>query len=523
MLPCTDCGCVDCACTDDYSSSGTGGAGRPCPFTGGDSIVISGGELPGAPGTSIVFTNGPDTNTVATTVLTIIAQPSDSDGPSSIRLRAGIQGGEYVYGLLSMTAGNVTLSIGNQGGEFESNVDAVTGGISGFATLTLCWKPPVQIGTVDGAQAGADEAFGDPEWESSGVVENILTYNDGTSCARDSLGDNETSGPIGVNWYPFIEPESTITEIRMVVNCRENASPANGIEDESATVTAGSVGLSDKATGTAIPAPSFAELQYSWTGGDLTGVTAADINLNGMVGVAQFHMPLGSGGGTTVDVEGMQLAILYETPDKTPGRLTFTYTNGATTACVTAQTTQGEGGGFPGVNVISDTWDITSTDIDCNSATCAASCGDPVDCATAECCDESGSAAFTDELMVSGFTTSGGSPCCTDDAADYALEFDASPQGASGGCSWINFNTDCDDNSFQIRARIWRPLPGVAECYWDVVVSCFDGINLSFSVVYRSAVIASLDCDNFPITLNKLSEINPDGVTFPSSITLDNT
>jgi hypothetical protein len=526
IIGCANCGCLACDCTDDYSSSGTGGAGRDCPFTGGGSLDISSGVLTLTPSTPIVFaSNGPDLNLTATTELTIVCQPSDSDGPSTIQLRAGIDGASYVYGQLAMTGGNVTISVGTSDGELDTEA-AGTGGIAEFVTLALCYKPPVAIGTSSGVFAGADEASGDPEWEFSGVVENILTYNDGTSCARDSLGDDETSGPIGVAWYPVLPADATITEIRMVVNCRENASPANGIEDESATVVAGSVGLSDKATVTAIPAPNFSELQYSWTGGDLAGVTAADINLNGMAGAAQFHMPLGSGGGTTVDVEGMQLAIFFTHTLKTPGRITLTYTKGATVECVSAITVDATGGGFPGLTAPADTWEVTSTVINCSSATCDTCAGEdtPVVHGCTECCTNDAPAEFTTDMSIGSLTPTSGSEgdCCTSISGNYIAEL-----MEEGDCGiWKYSETiECEndgDRSFWIQVQL-SSFGGF--CYWQSYIYCKSDSG-TIALLYQGPQINPIfdDCTDFPYTLTKQYEIHfgtADDTVFPNTVTLD--
>jgi hypothetical protein len=527
IIGCPSCGCLECDCTDDYSASGTGGTGRACEFTGGGSLDISSGVLTLTPSTPIVFaSNGPDLNLTATTELTIVCQPSDSDGPSTIQLRAGIDGANYVYGQLAMTGGNVTISVGTSDGELDTEA-AGTGGIAEFITLELCWKPPVATGTSSGVFAGADLANGDPEWEAEGVVENILDYPDTTTyCSCGSLGDDQTSGAVGIEWYPLLPADATITQITLSVYCEESADPANGIEDSEATATAGGVSLADKATNSAIPALGGGQLSYTWSGGDLTGVTAADINLFGMSAAMAFHMPLGSGGGSQPNVYYMLLTIAFTHTIKTPGRITLTYTKGATVECVSAITVDATGGGFPGLTAPADTWEVTSTVINCSSATCDTCAGEdtPVVHGCTECCTNDAPAEFTTDMSIGSLTPTSGSEgdCCTSISGNYIAEL-----MEEGDCGiWKYSETiECEndgDRSFWIQVQL-SSFGGF--CYWQSYIYCKSDSG-TIALMYQGPQINPIfdDCTDFPYTLTKQYEIHfgtADDTVFPNTVTLD--
>lgn len=520
---CETCACAaDCACTDDYSASGTGGEGRDCPFTGGESLAITGGELIGVSPNTIVFDeNGPDTNEVSTTVITIVTQPSDSDGPSTIQLRAGIDGGSYVYGQLAMTAGDVSISVGTQDGELESNEDADTGGIAEPITLSLCWKPWVETGTIDSVFVGAETRSGGTDWNDA---DNVLGYNDNTYAWHGPLASGNQTPAIGIGFFPILPNDATLTGFSAEVRCRQVANPGNDPIVSEAVISAGGSSSADLSAGESVPSPNFGVL--TWGGaGNLCGIstTAAAINSTGMGFSIRFQFTVDNDG--DIDIDHIVVAVYFTAPLKGPGRVTLTYTKGMTTACVTTQTTSGEGGGFPGISFIADTWDVDSVEIECNSDSCEASCGDRVDCAS-ECCSEEGSDDLTEELVLGGFET-GVSACCSHNAADYTLEFATPTSDASDGCAWVygDIVNDCepfeDGNSFFIQALLYSPAS--SGCLWEVTINCFDGLDLSFTAKYRSAEIVDDECDGFPITLTLFSEINPDGVTLPETITLDNT
>ena len=524
MIGCPECGCADCNCTDDYSAAGTGGAGRPCPFTDGDSLDISGGELAGTEGTTIVFANGPDTSLTATTELTIVCQPSDSDGPSTIQLRAGIDGANYVYGQLSIDSGDVTISVGTQDEELDTE-NAGTGGIAEFVTLALCYKPPVATGTSDGVRAGAETVTGGAGWSDP---ENVLTYNDGTFATPGSLGDDQTSSPIGVHFFPMLPTNATITRMDLEVRCREDASPANGIEDAVAQITAGAVTLADKAAFDPIPAPSFGLLSYTWSGGELAGVTTASCNSIGVSGSTAFHMPSGSGGGTQPDVDHVLLAIFFTHPIKTPGRITLTYTKGMTTECVSAITVDAIGGGFPGLSFVADDWQVTSTEINCSSATCdTCDDGDPdLGGCNDQCCDEeTGRETITNSLSIGPFTPDSGSEedCCTSVSGDYVVDIISEED-----CGvWEYHETiPCEsggDREFHIQ--VYLTTVGGGMCRWEADMYCSSSAGAIYRHYDGPNIVAFTDpCDEFPYTLTKQSEIlfgTADDTVFPDEVTLD--
>lgn len=552
-FPCAgDCECIDCNCTDPYNTPGTGGAGTACPFTGGGALVIAGGVLNGTAGTSIVFTNGPDDDVVSTTVLTIIAQPATSGGPSVIELRAGIVGAEYVYGRLTMSgSGDISISVGTNGGVLAERENVDSGGIAEFVTLELCWKPPVFVGDVN-------VQFYSMPYSSaaglSGVVfsspENILATDGITADAEligNSGGAGSVSGSLTAFFNPVLPADATITSIGIGVNLMAVQPPE--VVDRSADLLAGLVSLADKALGEAVPNGIISDMGYLWTGADLTGVTAAAINTHGIEFTATYEIPASiSEGAATVSVDSIELQIDYTFRNLIPGRVTLRYTKGAVSECVTGSTTSPEGGGFPGLSFTTDNWQVTSTDIRCTTEECDICEFTPSDPCNSNCClsglpDVSAILSLGPIFDVVGT----GSSCFPDTNTHALISFNGTPF-MDIPCMWSAWiHNDIGSGNTLIPITMAYIAGDGINCFWEAVLHCVTNdefgdyllphptrpatdtiVPAGYSgviAVYRGPNITADDCIAFPVTLNRTSYTNygTNTVEPPTSLTLDET
>jgi hypothetical protein len=430
-----------CACADNYNTPGTGGAGRPCPFTDGDDLVIADGVLTIADRT-ITYTGGPD-NVIDTVTVTVVIQPTTSSGPASLTVRIAITGALYVYARVEVSGDIVILSLGSSQGQLaEQEID--TAGIDDPLTLEACFKPPVVLQedvltaiAIRGYRGGATPAFLDNP-------ESVLLDKDNVTGSAGSLGEGDTFS-IGAEFFRPIPDDAEVSGFAVSVTWAEAAAPGNGIFDSSAVLTYGGHVMEDQAHFDALPEVTLGDFGYGgWD--DLWGETSIDVaemNQQGITFGVSFTSPIGPGGGTQVDSDSILLGLYYYQDITQPGRLSARVTSPTMSGCLSVAI-KGTvfGGGVTGITAVGE-WEIDNYTRTCDQSACAF-CLPPVDCVSS-CCNENDGTDFEAQMLVEGFDDTEILPDTLDnvpayDADSYVITNLMSPNAPYNSCLWAGGN-----------------------------------------------------------------------------------
>lgn len=430
-----------CDCADNYNTPGIGGLNenRSCPFTNGDDLEVVGGVLVIADRT-ITYSGGPD-NVIDTIHVTVVIKPTTSSGPASLMVRVAINGALYAYAKVDVTGDEVTLSIGTSSGELQSQIIG-TEGIDDFITLEVCFKPPVILEEdvlfgigIQPYQVTGNFFFGTP---SASIVED----GDAGEGTNSSLGEEDTAS-LAAGFYRPIPDDAELVGFAAQVKCREAADPGNGIIDSSAVLQMGLTAGDDYAFNDPIPALAFGFGTLGYGGpDDLWGelsVDTADYNQNGAIFGISFFCPLGTGGGTQVDVDAIALGVFYLQDITQPGQLSAQVTTGGLSGCL-HEGIKGVifGGGNTGITAVGE-WEVDNYSRTCDQEDCTF-CLPPVDCVNS-CCNEDDPVEFEAQQLVEGFDDTETLPDTFGPALAY--EFDsfvlnhvAIPAASGDSCVW---------------------------------------------------------------------------------------
>lgn len=430
-----------CDCADNYDTPGIGGlnVNRSCPFTNGDDLEVADGVLY-IEDRTITYSGGPD-NVIDTVHVTVVIKPTTSSGPASLMVRVAINGVLYAYAKVDVTGDEVTLSIGTSSGELQSQIIG-TEGIDDFITLEVCFKPPVILEEdvlfgigIQPYQVTGSFHFGTP---SASIVED----GDAGEGTNSSLGEEDTAS-LAAGFYRPIPDDAELVGFAAQVKCREAADPGNGIIDSSAVLQMGLTAGDDYAFNDPIPAMAFGFGTLGYGGpDDLWGelsVDTADYNQNGAIFGISFFCPLGTGGGTQVDVDAIALGVFYLQDITQPGQLSAQVSTGGLSGCL-HEGIKGVifGGGNTGITAVGG-WEVDNYSRTCDQEDCTF-CLPPVDCVNS-CCNEDDPVDFEAQQIVEGFDDTETLPDTTGPVLTYGfdsftLTHVVIPAASGDSCVW---------------------------------------------------------------------------------------
>jgi hypothetical protein len=307
--------------------------------------------------------------------------------------------------------------------------------------LELCFKPPVLLEEDVPSMIGVQPYevtgtfhFGTP----SASIEQDGDAGEGTN---SSLGEEDTAS-LAAGFFRPIASDATLTGFSVSVHCREAADPGNGIIDSSAVLQMGLTIGDDYAFNDPIPAMAFGFGTLGYGGEtDLWGELSVDVedyNLDGAIFGISFFCPLGTGGGTQVDVDAIALGVFYTVDISQPGQLSAQVTGGLS-GCL-HEGIQGVifGGGNTGITTVGE-WEVDNYSRTCDQENCDF-CLPPVDCVNS-CCNEDDPTDFESQQLITGFDETETLPDTIGPALAYGfdsfvLTHAVIPAASGDSCVW---------------------------------------------------------------------------------------
>ena len=463
-----------------------------------------------------------------------------ADATATVRLVcARTDDSNYLFGEFAIAAGAGTIRCGVRSGGSDSYLaDAETipdtgANLTDPHELALCWEPgdeqtPEELSTGPMLPTTiAGTSWVDPD--------NALLDDGNTTLYSMGGAPPVTSTTLGATFsVPVIPPRSTIDGYRaefegghdgsstdVVVNCTLDV----GVDTQTKGPTAVSSGSNNYTFGSDTDDWGF-------------GHTAEDVNGKVVsVGVAFTDNDSGT---AQITVDVIKLQIWYTTPDRTQGLLRFSIKKNSDGLyqCTKAQTFSE--GLSAGARSQVGTWTFTDLTYSYIASPTRPTCPDctcqPV--ADGEPCTACCAAGFPPALeyvidLGAGGWTADDCSSCSGISGQYTL---LQQYGYVGGvyiyCYWSYsepFSCTCDQTTIGALEINLELIDDGATCKWRVSVG-FLGLRdptstcVGAEAVYESAAMATdEDCQDMPVTLNKVSDTPGDmcNGSLPASITID--
>lgn len=393
-----------------------------------------------------LVTTGEPTNYYDPVIFSITAETADASGTLRLAV-ARLDADNYLFGEYSFSGSSGTLRLGQRVATVESWLtDAVTvedtADLGDLTEYVLCWVPGELQEGGDFEVIGYPLAFTDDNtWTDPGNA----TWEDDNAYAVSSI----TTGTFGEAWSIFgliIPPGSVINGI--VVNVIGYGTENSGmftptIDSVTLKRPDGTVVGDDKGGGESLP-NVHGTVTYGGAADDWNaGLTWEDISSPGFAVLIDFTTD-----SNDVYIDTVQVKVFFTTPDRRPGRLTFSRANvtAATVDCEREYNVDAPGVGKKAM-VLSGAgeWDVASLDYKYHQSESKPTCP--------TCAEENGGCPGSDG-------SENCAPCCPSVSAEYVIDFGV------GGWSHGSFcEAECEFFAGEIVVG-WDDLIFLEPCEW---------------------------------------------------------
>jgi hypothetical protein len=486
-------------------------------------VTVSGGAAVLQTGEGLITNSGP-TNATDPVHLEFVA--STTDDPATIR--AMVAADDEDDGLAveyTLDAGVGTLRVGDITGGSATWLTAIevedTADLGDSTTYMLCWVPgEVQAGDSYEVTCDAVTKTSFGSWDDPPTL-----Y---------SFSFSETAPPVTYEFFPClygIPPGSTIDGIAVQIEC--SLDMPNDVQLTEVALLAEGLEVGSQNPNTTVSGTPIGDSGTLSDWGAVGEITWANIY---SLAVGFTFTAGATAGGAQLTIADATVQVDYTTPDRQPGRLTFSRNNVtvATIDCARnyqaqAPTTTGKkavvlsvDGEWP-VSALSYKYHLSETKPTCPECECTTPTFPCEYC----CTTPAALAEYVLDLGAGGWTDGGTFNCtgCNEVAGEYLLE------PFSGGlCMWryAVAQGTCGDvpqaASFGILLYL---LPiSETECQWMAVLkleAIAIGSSSGGAAIYESALFdKGTECQTLPVTLNKIYEVtNGCGGSLPSTISLE--